>query len=423
MNDKFLLAGDKFMPEMHLKQPGFTYSACGPYTKKKERIQKFKETGDSRYSYGKELDKACFQHDLAYGDFKDLTKRTTADKVLRDKVFIIAKDLKYDGYQRGLASMVYKFFDKKTAGSGINSMQQNEKLTEELHKPIIIRKFKKRKVYSAFKDNIWGADLADMQLISTFNKGFRFLLCVNDIFSKYAWVVPLKNKKDVSIVNAFQKILDDSKRKSNKIWVDKGSEFYNRSMKSWLQDNHIVMYLTHNEGKSVVAERFIKTLKNKIYKYITSISKNVYIDKLDDIVNEHNNAYHRTLKMKPIDVKDNTYINIGKKVNDKDPKFKIGDHVRISKYKNIFAKGYSQNWSEEIFVIKKIKNTVPLTYVINDLNGEEIIGTFYEKELQKINQQEFRIDKVIKKKGNKLCLKWKGYDSSFNSWIDKKDLV
>ena len=143
------------------------------------------------------------------------------------------------------------------------------------------------------------------------------------------------------------------------------------------------MYSTHNEVKSLVAERFVRTLKNKIYKHMTAVSKNVYIDKLDDIVNEYNNTYHRTIKMKPIEVKDNTYIDSIKEVNDKDPKFKVGDHVRISKYKNIFAKGYMPNWSEEVFIISKIKNTVPWTYVINHLNGEEITGTFSEKELQK----------------------------------------
>ena len=264
-----------------------------------------------------------------------------------------------------------------------------------------------------------------MQLTSKFNKGFRFLLCVIDIFGKYAWVVPLKGKKGVTITNAFQKILNDSARrqnqskgpKPNKIWVDKDSKFYNNSFKKWLKDNNIEMYSIHNEGKSVVVERFIRTLKTNICKYITSISKNVYIDKLDDIVNKYNNAYHRTIKMKPVDVKDNTYIDFKKQVNDKDLKFKVDDHVRISKHKTIFAKGYRLNWSEEVFVIKKVKNTVPWTYVINDLNGEEIIGTFYEKELQKTNQQEFRIEKVIKKKGDKLYVKWKGYDSSFNSWI------
>ena len=146
---------------------------------------------------------------------------------------------------------------------------------------------------------------------------------------------------------------------------------------------------------------------------MTSISKNVYTDKLNKIVNEYNNTYHTTIKMKPIDVKDNTYINTDK----------VGDHVRISKYKNTFAKGYTPNWFEEVFVIKKVKNTIPWTYVISDLNGEEIIGTFYEKELQKTNQEKFRIEKVIRRNGDKIYVKWKGYDNSINSWIDKKDLI
>ena len=419
--NKLLLAGDKFMPEIHLRQPQFTYS--GPFTKHEQRIQKFRETGDTNYIYKNELDNACFVHDAAYSDSKDLTKRTVADKILKNIAFDIAKDPKYDGYQRGLASMLYKFFDskvaspdKKSVGSGAKRVNtkithQNRQLAEELHKPIV-RKFKKRKVYSTFKDNIWGVDLADMQLLSKYNKGIRFLLCVIDVFSKYAWVVPLKDKKGISIVKAFQSILKQSNRKPNKICVDKGSEFYNAYFKKWLRDNDIVMYSKHNEEKSVVAERFIKTKKSKIYKYMTSISKNVYIDKLDDIVDESNNTYHTTVKMKPADVKDNTYINADKEINNKDPKFKVGDHVRISKYKNIFAKGYMPNWSEEVFVIKKVKNTVPWTYVINDLNGEEITGTFYEKELQNTNQEEFRIKKVIRRK---LYVKWKGYNNSFNS--------
>ena len=376
--NKFLLVGEKFMPEIHLRQPQFTYSACGPFTRHEERIQKFKETSDTNYVFKNELDKACFAHDAAYSDSKDLTKRTAADKNLKNRAFDIAKEPKYDGYQRGLASMVYKFFDSKVSVSGPKLIPENEQLANELHKPII-RKFEKRKVYSTFKDNIWGVHLADMELLSKYNKGIRFLLCVIDIFSKYAWVVPLKDKKCISIVKAFQSILKQSNKKPNKIWVDKGSEFYNAYFKKWLQDNDIVMYSTHNEGKSVVAERFIKTLKSKIYKYMTSISKNVYNDKLDDIVDEYNNTYHTTIKMKPVDVKDNTYINPSKEI----PKFKVSDRVRISKYKNTFAKGYIPNWSEEVFVIKKVKNTIRWTYVINDLNGEEIIGTFYEKELKR----------------------------------------
>ena len=200
--NKFLLVGDKFMSEMHLRQPGFTYSACGSFTKNKERIQRFKEAGYTSYIYKNELDKACFQYDMAYGDFKDLAKRTFADKVLRDKAFKIASDQKYDGYQRGLASMVYKFFDKKSQGSGLllspasqlANNKENMQLADELHKPII-RKFKKRKVHSSFRDKIWGVDLAHMQLMSKFNKGFRVLLCVIDIFNKYVWIIPLKDKK------------------------------------------------------------------------------------------------------------------------------------------------------------------------------------------------------------------------------------
>ena len=192
--NKFLLADDKLMPEMHLKQPGFTYSACGPFTKNKERIQKFNETGNTDYIYKNELDKTCFQHDMAYGDFKDFAKRTFADKVLRGKAFKIASDQKYDGYERGLASMVYIFFDKKTQGSGrslqVADDKENIQLANELHKPII-RKLKKRKVYSSF----WGVGLADMQLLGKYNKGYRFLLCVIDIYSNYAWVVLLKDKK------------------------------------------------------------------------------------------------------------------------------------------------------------------------------------------------------------------------------------
>ena len=149
----------------------------------------------------------------------------------------------------------------------------------------------------------------------------------------------------------------------------------------------------------------------------------MYIDKLSNMVNEYNNTYHTTIKMKPIDGKDNTYINTDKEISNKDPEFKVGDRVRISKYKNIFAKGYTPNWSEEVFVIKKVKNTAPWTYVINDLNSEEIIGTFYQKELQKTNQEEFRIERVLKRKGDKIYVKWKGYDNSFNSWIDKNDII
>ena len=200
IKNKFLLVGDKFMSEMHLKQPGFTYIA-GPFTKNKKRIENFMQTGNSDFIYRNELDKACFQHDMAYGNSKDLVKRTQSDKVLKDRAFKIACNPKRGGYQRGLASMVYKFFDKTSKGSGIIN-EPNYQLANELHKPII-RKSKKRKAYSSFRDNIWGVDLADMQSLSKYNKGDKYLLCAIDFFSKYEWVA--------------------KGRKPSKIWFDQGS--------------------------------------------------------------------------------------------------------------------------------------------------------------------------------------------------------
>ena len=206
--NKLLLAGDKFMPEMHLKQPAFTYSVCDPFTKNKERIQNFMQTGNTNYIYKNDLDKACFQHDMPYDKYKDLTKRTQSYKVLRDKSFEIPSNPKYDGYQRGLVSMIYKFFDKKSKGSGIKSMP-NQQLANEIHKPIF-EKFKRRKVYSSFKENIW---------------------------------------------------------------ADQGNEFYENSFKKWLKYNDIEICSTYNEGKSVVAERYIRIFRNRIYKHMTAVSK------------------------------------------------------------------------------------------------------------------------------------------------------
>ena len=370
--NRFLLAGDKFMPEMHLRQPQFVYSACGPFTRHK-RIKEFKRIGDTRYIYRNKLDKACFQHDSAYADHNDLINRTNSDKVLRDKAYDIASNPEYDSYQRGLASMVYKFFDKKSTagpsslermGSGIKKDTTKSSsliLAGELHKPVI-KKFNKRKVYYQFKDNIWGVDVADMQSLSKKNKGIKYLLCAIDLYSKYAFVIPLKDKKGFSVTNAFNKIIKQSERKPNKIWVDQGGEFYNNVFKRWLSKNNIIMYSTYNEGKSVVVERFIRTLKNKLHKHMTATGKNIYYDVLNDVVNKYNNTKHSTIKMKPIDVKNNKRV-YNDEHNKKDSRFKVGDTVRISKFKNIFAKGYSPNWSTEIFIVDKINDTVPYSTI------------------------------------------------------------
>ena len=239
-----------------------------------------------------------------------------------------------------------------------------------------------KKDNSQFKDNIWGVDLVDMQPLSRKNKGIKYLSCAIDLFSEYAFVISLKDKKGISIVNAFNKIIKQSNRKPNKIWVDEGGEFYNNVFKKWLSDNDIIMYSKYNEGKSVVAERFIRTLKNKLYKHRTATGKNVYYDVLDDVVNKYNHTKHNTIKMKPIDVKNNKRVYTDEH-NEKDSRFKVCDRVRISKFKNIFAKGYTPNWSTEIFIVDKVNDAVPYTYNLKDLNDEEIIGSFYDKELQK----------------------------------------
>ena len=293
--------------------------------------------------------------------------------------------------------MVYKFFDSKVASPDKTSMESRIKkdttkssslkrssliLADELHKPVI-RKFNKRKVYSPFKDNIGGVELADIKLLRKQNKDIKYLLCVIDLFSKYAFVVPLKDKKGISVTNRFNKIIKQSGRNSNKIWVDQGSEFYNHVFKRFLSRNNILMYSTYNEGKSVVVERFIRTLKNKLYKHMTAIGKNVYYDVLYDIVNKYNNTKHNTIKMRPKDVVNNNKRVYIDEHNEKDSRFKVGDRVRISKFENIFAKGYTPNWSREIFIVDKINDTVPYTYNLKDLNDEEIIGSFYDRELQK----------------------------------------
>ena len=236
--NKFLLVADKFMPETHLRQPRFVYSACGPFTRHKERIKEFKRTGNINLLYRNALEKACFKHDATYAKYKDVENRLIADDNLQNSAYDIASNPEYDGYQRGLASMVYKFFDSKVALSNKTisdkgTKEVNKILAEELYEPII-RKFNKIKVYSQFKDNMWRVDLADTQSLSKKNKGVKYLLCAIDLFSKYAFVVPLKDKKGISITNAFKKIIKQSNRKPNKIWVGQGGEFYNHVFKRWL---------------------------------------------------------------------------------------------------------------------------------------------------------------------------------------------
>ena len=263
-----------------------------------------------------------------------------------------------------------------------------------------------------------------MQAFSKFNRGVKYLLAVIDVFSKYGWLIPLKDKTGKYVALALKTIFKE--RKPVKMWVDKGKVFYNKDVKELAK-----LYSTENEEKSRVVERWIRTMKEKMWKYFSANSTNVYINVLPDLVKEYNNTRHSSIKMTPVKAskKENeltVWRNLYPKhleVYDIKPKFSVWDKVRISKKKKTFEKGYTTRWTEEIFTIVEVKRTSPITYKITDTNGEEIKGTFYEPELQKTNQELFRMEKVIKRGKKKSLVKWKGYSDDFNSWVDYKDIV
>ena len=263
-----------------------------------------------------------------------------------------------------------------------------------------------------------------MTALSNENEGYRFLLLVIDTFSKYGWIIPLKDKKGETVADVLKDIF--KKRKPEKLWTDKGREFYNKDVKDLVE-----LYSTENEEKSSIAERWIRTIKENMWKYFTDNNTYNYIDVLPDLVEDYNNTVHSSTKLTPkeaskkkneLTVWRNLYPDRFKKYNII-PKFSVGDRVRITKKKKVFEKGYTTRWTEEIFTITEIQNTNPVTYKLADLQGEEIKGTFYEPELQKTEQQIYRIEKVIKKEKGRSLVKWKGYSDKFNSWVDNKDLI
>ena len=242
-----------------------------------------------------------------------------------------------------------------------------------------------------------------MQQFSKWNKGYRYLLMVLDVFSKYGWIVPLKDKKGETVAEALKTILKEG-RKPEYLWTDKGKEFYNKHRKDLLDNNKIALYSTENEEKSSVCERWNRTIKTKMWKQFTIQGNTQYLDMLPKLVKEYNNTKHSSIKMTPVEAskKKNeglVYFNLygDMETSKQKPKFKIGGKVRISKYKRkVFDKGYTENWSEELFTVDKIQYTNPITYKLKDLNDEEIKGSFYEPELLKAKQEVFRIDKVIR---------------------------
>ena len=301
-----------------------------------------------------------------------------------------------------------------------------EKLADELHKPIR-RNFPTRRVIVHNVDDIWCSDLVDMQKLSKWNKSYKYLLMVLDLFSKYGWIVPLKTKTGLEVSKAFETIFRQNKPK--KLWVDKRKEYYNKNVLDLLAKNNIEIYSTENEEKSSVCERWNRTIKEKMYKRFTIQNNTVYIEILPKILASYNNSKNRSIGMTPNQArKPENYGKVYLKMVGDEPSktgtvLKIGDTVRISKYKRkTFDKGYTPNWTEEVFVISEIRPTNPITYKIKDLNGEEIGGTFYREELQETDQTIFRIERVIRKTKDKALVKWKGYPDEFNSWVSLKDL-
>ena len=267
-----------------------------------------------------------------------------------------------------------------------------------------------------------------MQKLSKWNRGYKYLLMVLDLFSKYGWIVPLRTKTGLEVAKAFESLL--VKNKPKMLWVDKGKEYYNKNVLDLLAKDKIKVYSTENEEKSSVCERWNRTIKDKMYKRFTMQNNTVYVDILPKILASYNNSRHRSIGMTPIQARKpenygKVYFNLyGDLARDnRKPEFRVGDRVRISKYKRVtFDKGYTPNWTEEVFIIDEIRFTNPITYKIKDLNGEVIKGSFYREELQKTDQEVYRIEKIIRKSKGKALVKWKGYPDEFNSWVPAGDL-
>ena len=318
----------------------------------------------------------------------------------------------------------------------ISRKQVKEWLSQQdvytLHKPAR-RYYKRSRVIVSGKDAQFQADLVDVQSLSRYNKGFKYLLTCVDIFSKYAWVIPLKTKQGQELVKALRTILS-SGRKPLKLQTDKGTEFLNRQFQKFLRDNNIHFFTVNSGLKASVIERFNRTFKNKMYKYFTAKNTLSYIDVLPQLVSSYNNTYHRSIKMKPTQVKkaneskvwDTLYSgDVQKQVRFK---FQVGDRVRISKVKRMFEKSYLPNFTEEMFTVyKRFARQVPV-YKLKDDAGEILEGTFYEPELQKIikNDDVYRVEKIIRKRKRKgvteYFVKWKGYPDKFNSWVPESDI-
>lgn len=308
-------------------------------------------------------------------------------------------------------------------------------VVDELHRGAR-KNFPRRNYVMRGINDTFQADLVEMIPYAHQNKGYRYILMVIDVFSKRAWAKELKNKTGEEVTKAMASIFTDFPNHIPKnLHTDQGKEFYNQHFQKLMKKHGINHYSTYSKLKASIVERFNRTILNKIWQKFSLQGSHNWLTNLKKVIDEYNHSHHRTIQMKPINVtkaNEKDLLRTVYKRNEipfnvninKRSKFKRDDHVRISKYKSIFEKGYTPNWSTEIFQISKILPTTPITYLLNDSSKTEIKGCFYQHELQKVKHPDiFLIDKVLKRKGNKLFVKWLGLDDSHSSWIEKKDYV
>ena len=315
----------------------------------------------------------------------------------------------------------------------------SNKLSRELHKDVT-RKFRRRQVITPTVDSIWAADLLDVKRYAKTNKKYNYLLMVIDTFSKYGWIIPLKNKTGGVVATALKSIFTDNGRAPSKLWTDRGTEFYNRDVNAVLKHYAVTLYSTYNEEKSCISERWIRTIMKWLYIYFDTHSNTVYIDILPQLVTRYNTTKHRSIGCTPMDARkpenyqtvyDHLYPTKKKRVGNNTSNkvtFNIGAKVRLSVIKNQFDKGYFRKWTEEQFEIDGIRKTNPITYTVKALNGEKIHGTFYKQQLQASKQTTFLIEKIIGKPRvrngvREVRVKWRGYASAYNQWIPESDVV
>ena len=307
-------------------------------------------------------------------------------------------------------------------------MDVRKAIAEELHKPAR-RKYVRRSVTLKGIKDLYQADLVEMQNYSKLNKGYRYILTMINCFTKFAFAIPLKDKTGVQVAKALEPIL--VKHKMKHFQTDDGKEWFNRDVKALLNKHKINHYATFSELKASIVERLNRTLKERMWKLFTEKGKYEWVSMLQDIVDQYNRSVHRTIGMRPIDVRQKHVKTIlarlekkKKRGQEKKPKYKVGDSVRISKYKRVFTKGYMPNWTNEVFKIYAVKPTKPVTYILQDSKGEILKGGFYEPELSKSKTGDvFLVEKVIRRKGNRVLVRWLGYTGKDDSWVDKKDIL